>query len=279
MVLVVLSLLALIGVAALVIDYGAVAKEKRVLQNGADAATYAGLNADDGVSNAAACGSGPGLSACASPPAGVSGNYVKVDTTTNGQVTYQFGQAIGAGSGKTVKASAAAQWGVPKTLTVLPLTISKCEVDAAGVPSGVVTLDLQTNKTCAGGVPGGFGWIKDPSSGSSCAMTITEGSVVASDPGASAPACPSASDFAAMLNTVVALPVFSASAGTGNNATYTIAGFVGFKLTCYHVASLSGGTGGCGNKQISGSFQKYVATGGTWGGGNNFGVSVVKLVA
>ena len=87
-------MVALLGFAALAIDLSSLYQERRVLQNGADAAALAvakdcadargcnptgngnarqtrlpTCNADDGKSNVdEVCGTGPGLTACASPP-------------------------------------------------------------------------------------------------------------------------------------------------------------------------------------------------------------------
>lgn len=154
-------LLAFTGLAAMgavVVDVGALLHERRMLQNGADAAAlaiaeacgaaecadpaaiaaeYASANADDLVSGVAElCGSGlPSLSPCTDPPALPAGaGYVRVTTDTvetDGAtlVPYRFAALFGLDGGN-VRAQATAAWGGPSSLTsALPLTISQCEVD------------------------------------------------------------------------------------------------------------------------------------------------------
>lgn len=157
----IIVLLAFTGLAAMgavVVDVGALLQERRVLQNGADAAAlaiaeacgagecddpaaiaaeYASANADDAVSGVAdLCGSGlPSLSPCVDPPVVPAGaGYVRVTTDTvesdgTTLVPYRFAQIFGLAGGN-VRARATAAWGGPSSLTsALPLTISQCELD------------------------------------------------------------------------------------------------------------------------------------------------------
>lgn len=153
------SLIALMGFGALVIDLGAVYQEKRELQNGADAAAlaiakdcangdcgsylstaeaYADDNALDGESDVLeVCGTATGLPACDDPPEAPDGaKYVKVVTSTRDaagggdEVPFGFAKVLGQ-NGKTVETSAVAGMGSPSGLTsALPLTISLCEYEA-----------------------------------------------------------------------------------------------------------------------------------------------------
>jgi hypothetical protein len=154
LVIVVLMMVVLVGMAALVVDAGAMYEERRELQNGADAAALAvaedcarGLpctvaaatdtaaelgdaNADDGTSNTV-------IDTDAFDPAG----SVTVDTSTrrtDGTTAISFVFApvldvIGGEDvdGKTISASATAVWGYASSLRTLPLTISECEFQAA----------------------------------------------------------------------------------------------------------------------------------------------------
>lgn len=154
-----LSLLVLLGMAALVVDVGALLHERRLLQNGADAgalavaaecgagdcgdsfvtaAEYADANADDGDSSVEAmCGSAAtGLAACADPPALPAGaEYVRVTTRTStaggsDEVSFTFARVFGL-DGATVRARSTAAWGGPASLvSALPVTISQCEFNA-----------------------------------------------------------------------------------------------------------------------------------------------------
>ena len=148
----------LIAFGAIVVDLGAMYQERRVLQNGADAAalavardcgttgcgtfttTAADLaddNADDGVSGIyEICGNGAGMAACANPPTIPAGaGYVRVTTKTKAgdgtdKIGFGFARIFGADSG-TVYAKSTAVWGGPSSLTSsLPLTISECEYDS-----------------------------------------------------------------------------------------------------------------------------------------------------
>ncbi len=149
-----LVLFSLLAVSALVVDVGALVAERRILQNGADAAalavtqdcaligcgpyqaTAAGLanaNSDDGVSTVnEVCGTSP-LVACTAPPAVPAGaGYVRVQTETlstggSNQVPFSFAKIMGF-TGATVTRRTTVAWGGPAALTSqLPLTISVCE--------------------------------------------------------------------------------------------------------------------------------------------------------
>ena len=144
----------LLAVSAFVVDVGALVAERRILQNGADAAALAvaqdcastgcgpyqatatGLasaNADDGVSTVnEVCGTSP-LPACTAPPAVPTGaGYVRVQTESltaggSNQVPFTFARIMGF-TGATVTRRTTVAWGGPAALTSqLPLTISVCE--------------------------------------------------------------------------------------------------------------------------------------------------------
>jgi Flp pilus assembly protein TadG len=144
-------LVAMMGMAAIVVDVGSLYQERRILQNGADAAalavaqtcakvtcdtptaqTYANANNPStapaiSIPAGAVCGSGPGLTACTNPPRLPSGvqNYVKV--TTASTVSYTFARVLGFSQG-SVNATSVVAWGGPASLTsTLPLTLSACE--------------------------------------------------------------------------------------------------------------------------------------------------------
>lgn len=152
------TLVVLIGMGALVLDIGALFAERRIVQNGADAAalaiardcattgcaafnttagTYADTNADDATTTIdSVCGNGAGMTACADPPAVPAGaGYVRVNTKTreadgSDEVPFGFGRIFDR-DGSTVTASSTAIWGGPSSITSsLPMTISQCEYDA-----------------------------------------------------------------------------------------------------------------------------------------------------
>ena len=153
-----LTAVVVFAIGAVVVDIAALLQEKRVLQNGADAASlaiaeecgagdcgdpeatasdYADDNADDGVSTLEdLCGDGvTGVPACADPPDVPDGaHYVRVSTSTadadgGSTVPYTFARLIGF-TGGTVHTRATAAWGGPSSLTSgLPMTISECEFE------------------------------------------------------------------------------------------------------------------------------------------------------
>lgn len=92
--------------------------------------------------------------------------------------------------------------------------------------------------TCTGhsNAAGSFGWL----SKSSCTVTITNGTYGTST-GASASPCQTVFNQSRSSSTPIYLPVFSAVAGTGSNATYTLRGFAAFVVTGYDIHSGGGG--------------------------------------
>lgn len=145
-VLVALLLLVFMGMGAIVVDIGALYAERRELQNGADAAAlaiakdcaedgicpgdtgarhsiarkYADANASDGASNVDR--------AIIDEPR----RQVTVDTSTARAganiISYSFAQILTGEDGRTVRASAVAEWGAPALATVFPFAISDCNL-------------------------------------------------------------------------------------------------------------------------------------------------------
>ena len=337
LVIVAVIMTALLGVGAMVIDLGALYVEKRQLQNGADAAAlavaqdcaqagncvvnpgvaqqYADLNARDGTSAVdVVCGVGPGLNACADPaPAGATGaiGWVRVNTSTRSesggnQIDFLLGPVMGALTGKTVHASAAAAWGSLGHGAIMPLTFSVCEWIAMGgsVLSGTFPHDktyiyfhgvgdpdekgLKCKPAPASpsgqDLPGGFGYLAN----ASCISAIAAGAWVGVEPGNS---FPKGCNPAAWLNTEVLIALYDDTTGNGNGGKYHIAGFVGFKLLGYKFqgegnpkapADFScpnpSGHGNGGNLVcLYGEFTRYT-TDSTGFGGNDYGARVVKMV-
>lgn len=150
LIIVVITMVVLIGMAAFVIDVSAMYQERRELQNGADAAalaiaedcarelpctfdsagvtasTYADANANDNASDGAV-----------DPGDFDPGGRVTVQTTTRTSgggtaISFLFEPVLdGDADGKTVTASATAIWGAPGRLNTIPLIISYCEWSAA----------------------------------------------------------------------------------------------------------------------------------------------------
>jgi hypothetical protein len=99
-----------------------------------------------------------------------------------------------------------------------------------------VALKLHTTTDTTGGctvsgsgslLPGGFGWLNS----TNCQTTTTAGGFVSADPGVSASSC--ADQLAALVGTLLYLPVFDQASGTGSNGQYHIKGFAAFYLSGY----------------------------------------------
>lgn len=302
-VMVAITMAALLGMAALVVDVGLVRQERRELQNGADAAALA--VAIECASNPPCSGRDAIAASYANANAAdatssvtgvvLSGNTVRVDTRTRNRdgtdsLLMRFATAVGAKSTSTVNATATAAWGAPAGGTTIPLTFSFCEWTAMtgnGVtfPTSERTIFFHNPSSpanqnvaprCSGPAgqdqPGGFGWLDTPAG--VCATTISAGGTYPAEPGNSPPN-PSNSgcrpeDF---LNTDLEIPVFSQSSGNGANAVYQIYGLATFRIQRMRL----GGNGsiwttsppptGCTNSQrcIQGYFTKALKP---WGGGN-----------
>jgi putative Flp pilus-assembly TadE/G-like protein len=207
----------LLGMGAMTVDAGQMYAERAQLQNGADsgalavalscakgscntstAQTEANGNSNDGTSNDAVCGSGPGLSACAPPAPAArdcvttpSGNYAQVTTSTrnrNGTTLLPpvLGRAVLGGSynGKTVHACAQARWGAVGSATGFAATFSLCTWKTATSngtifapappyslwpPPGVQAYPKNNFDPTVPGLPGGEQVLQSHGSGNDCA--------------------------------------------------------------------------------------------------------------
>ena len=205
-VIVLLAIVGILGMAAFVLDIGALRQERRSLQNGADAAalavvrdcingdcgsvaatakTYADSNADDKKAKVdqicgwAKNGTMPACSGAVTSPSRVTG-WVQAKTSTldnagNTQILYGFGRIFGL-TGRTVDATAYTAWGPPGRVTGPPIMMADCEYQRWKSSGGadIVIKNVYDNPGCAngGGNPsGGFTW---QNSGSVCtAETIS----------------------------------------------------------------------------------------------------------
>lgn len=283
----------MVGMAALVVDVGAILDEKRQLQNGADAGALAvahscalGLcDADQAGALADSNSRDADSAASVSYPAA---RRVRVDTTTSGGGTsilpYTFGRALTGVEGKTVRASATASWGPAGRATVIRLAISQCDVERLGISTVASIISFHTTSTACDGSsgddsPGAFGWLDPDGTGNPCELTVTAGGTAGVDPGASGPtAC-----LAPYLNKDILLPVFDdviGVTGTGTNASYTVKGFAMFRMTGYRFGARNSVPTPCSGSTdcIRGYFIRYLTTSDVIGG-TDFGVSTVRLVS
>ncbi|MGD9704273.1 MAG: pilus assembly protein TadG-related protein [Acidimicrobiia bacterium] len=325
-----IMIVVLLGFGALVLDLGALYHERRQLQNGADAGalavaqdcaegdcldesatadSFADKNASDGQSNIdTVCGSGPGLSACAAPPAlpaGVSG-WVSVTTSTNNpgnggnssQVDYLLAQILTGSSGKTVHATAVAAWGALGKATTIPLIFSQCELaemggsinppspPAEGTQHYIYFHGSVSVGNCPSGpsgfddpISGGFGWLAT----SGCQATITAGGWVSDKPGNGVPNGCNPADW---QNKELLIPIYDVTNGlTGSNGSYHVVGFAGFRIIGYRFSGATWPNGfqcpdepGNSGRCIRGEFTRVTALDGEIGGGADLGARVITMV-
>ena len=221
----------------------------------------------------------------------VAGGQVKVVATTT--VSNTFAGVLGIRSSQ-VHARSTVAYGAPTGgRTVLPLAFSWCEWNqqtGGGMPSGTTVRTISFTKTsgtsCTGPsrnvVPGGFGWL---TAGSGCTSTAAIGQTLYSSPGASVPGGCSTTDFEAVQNRTVLLPLFDQAGDTGSSAWYHLYGYAAFTVTGYSfVGQYKWNGSGCGGNDrcIKGYFTRFVdlSEAFTYGAGApQLGASVVRLTA
>jgi len=279
----------MVGMAALVVDVGALRDEQRQLQNGADAGALA-------VAQSCALGScdlalAPGLADANSQdresavdsvsyPTANSVRVVTSSRSDGGRTTIlpsSFAQAFSGVAGTTVRASATAAWGPPSSARSLPLAISECDLAKYRLTTLPAVLLFKKNPGCEGSLdsPGSFGWL-DTGCPDAMPAPISIGAGVPGDTGASGP---SATCLDSSLGKDVLLPVYSTVVVVNGKRSYTIVGFAALRLTGWRFARGQSLLPACGSSEscIAGTFIKYVTTSET-GGGTDFGVSRVFLV-
>lgn len=334
-----LMMVALIGMGALVIDLGSLYVERRQLQNGADAGalavaqdcaglpscatdiapatmarTAADANATDGFAAVQVCGSGPGLTACATdpvvPPAGSMG-WVRVTASTltsagQTEMPLRFAPVVGINSGRAA-AKAVAAWGTPKSLATLPFIICQIQFEQAvgAIPSQIFPSQplIVFSKAQGGGgdpgqpdgcpafsgggtISGNFSWL-DVTDTQLCTATVTVGVPVAGGTGASNslnnPCNLAPSD---VLNKTFTVPLASSVSGNGNNARYMVSGFASFLVDGFdlgsggwkQIAGCAGPPPGGNLRFFCGRFVEAALPDGEIGPGTDFGTLVVQMI-
>lgn len=323
-VIVAFSLVALLGFTALAVDVGAMYAEKAQLQNGADATALAiagdcanGISCptamadpDNRLADANANDASSGVFSVTQPTT----SSVRVETnaqasgSTDDSFALYFARILGQES-SVIHATAVASWGSPSAATTLPWTISQCvfekylspaqlaELNSTGsftgdpIPTHILLRYDENTPDYPGCVPqngyaeGGFGWL-DRDTGCSADIDIAEAEV-GNDPGNDFPSeCTGI--IATLLDEPILIPIFSSATGTGQHATYALAGFIAFQVTGY---KFGGGpsltnldpaapscTGNC--RGIQGYFTRYVSLAeglATTGGAPNYGATAVWL--
>jgi Flp pilus assembly protein TadG len=295
-VLTVISLVVLLGMAALVLDVGAWFHQKRHLQAAADAAALAGAqflpNNPGGAQTEA-------LSNAGKNGGGVAGADVTITSSrsTNDTITVKakksnsgvFSRVLGVVS-VNIGASAKARVGAPASaLHVAPMVVNcnhnlikNCN-NSNKLPQFNANTQLDFDPM---GAPGAFGMLNlDGGNGtvgsSKESQWILNGfdkylglGLYKSDPGAKFSSQNVRSALDARIGTVLLFPVFNTLNGTGQNAQYNIIGWIGFHLTSYVVHGNSA--------TLNGWFTEYIAQGiqATSGQGSPlaYGVRTVQLI-
>ena len=192
-VLVGIMMLALVGMAALAVDVGAMYSERAQLQNAADAGALAAAeycaDNDDCTTESARAG------ALAAATSITGGNMDDGSTPTVGELSFgtftadgkslpyltvtastvamdhPLAAAIGFAS-SDIGASGDAVWERdPSRATVVPFAIGACRVPGATGVIDVIPIDNDPCSPPAGAVPGGFGWLDDGTE--SCIKDVT----------------------------------------------------------------------------------------------------------
>lgn len=276
----------------------------------------AGIYQICGSGNLGSCPAGTGtITDCpAAPAAGV--NYVDVHTyTQTGGGSHLlppvFARTLLGNSnysGSTVYACAQAEWGGPASANSLALTISGCEWDTAThngtsfapsppyPPNPAVSYDQAltlhnysksgTSGACPANpadadAPGAFGWTSDKNG--TCQVTVASNQY-GTGTGVEAGNCAALLQAAWQNRTVLYIPVYSSVTLQGNNTTYTLKGFAAFVVTGFRVPNYSepdwlNPSLLCGPPTVcvDGVFTQALCTTSCQPGGNNLGVTVVRL--
>jgi Flp pilus assembly protein TadG len=295
MVLTVFFAMALLGMAALVLDVGAWFRAHRNLQATADAAALAGAQAlptDTGQASALASQyAGKNQSGLAGMTVDFSSNITANDTIkvhvqkpAEGFFSKVFGiDTVNEGASATARVA-----GMKSALYVAPIVVNKLHPMLAGPgcpcfgPTNSTTIPVGST-----GAPGAFGLVNlaGGSSGTSGASELADwiengfdkyldiGSYF-SDPGVKFNSNQIQDAMNARLGTEMLFPVYDTLTGQGSNAGYHVIGWVGF-----HVDSISAQGN---NGSITGYFTKVIWTGiqasTAGGGGPNFGARSVQLI-
>jgi Putative Flp pilus-assembly TadE/G-like len=253
------------------------------------------------------------LTAClGNPPVGVP--YVEVRTATrlpNGSTLLPptFAQSLAGMSGyrgSTVQACSRVAWGPPAGTTGIAITVSQCNWqvmtgNGTRFPTDeriIYLHDPQTadpdSTTCPKDpsgktAPGGFAFLQD--NAGDCQTTGSAGTNWDGSTGNSPHACPTVLDAHRSSGQPIPLPVYDSVSSNGTNTTYHIVGFGAFVVTGWNLSSSSvasnipagnaaprpapsycSGSARC----LYGYFTTKLVPTGSFSGGTNFGVAVLK---
>jgi hypothetical protein len=297
-VLMTLSLVVIMGMAALVLDVGNWFHTKRRLQGTADAAALAGAQL---LPNDSSGAQSQALAYANKNGGDVAGANIIVTSTVlpNDTISVRarrtdpgiFSGILGIASAD-IDARAKARVGPPtKARYVAPMVVD-CEhplihnCDGDSIPDFGVNTTMDYDPM---GAPGAYGMLNlDGGSGTPGSSDEAEWILrgfdkylglgnYRSDPGAKFSSSNIQDALEARRGTVLLFPVFRVLDGTGQNAVYEIIGWIGFHLTTFEVHG--------NNATLHGYFTEFIAQGilsSTGGGGSgpssSFGVKSIQLI-
>jgi putative Flp pilus-assembly TadE/G-like protein len=297
-VLMTLSLVVIMGMAALVLDVGNWFHTKRRLQGTADAAALAGAqelpNDSSGAQTMAMNYANQNGGDVAAANIVVSSTVLPNDTiAVRARKTEPgfFSGVLGIASAD-IDARAKARVGPPVQARYVAPMVVYCghdliqNCDGSNVPTFNVPTEMDFDKM---GAPGAFGMLNlEGGNGAVGASEEAEWILKGfdkylglgkyrSDPGAKFESSNVQSALDARIGTVLLFPVFKTLDGTGQNAEYDIIGWIGFHLTGYHVHGHTA--------SLEGYFTEFIAQGilaSSGGGGSGpsstWGVKSIQLI-
>jgi len=301
MVLTLLTLTALLGIAALVLDVGSWFQAQRATQAAADAAALAGAQAvpDEGTATGLAVqyvnknGGGAHTVTFSSKNVANDTVRVEVDREAPGFFAKVFGiKTVQVGASATAHVS-----GVEKAKWVAPITVNikhpklNCgstgtpprPVPCFGEPTQLDLLNLKSPNSSDGA--GAFGLINLDRSDSgsvgsgTLAEWVTRGfddymdlGIYTSVPSAKFNDSKFKSALAFRTGDVLLFPIYTTLLGTGSNAEYDVVGWVGFRVTAYQATGSTGWVRGAFTEVIWEGVQSESGT------GSNYGVRAIQLI-
>jgi Putative Flp pilus-assembly TadE/G-like len=300
-VLMALSLVVIMGMAALVVDVGNWYHTKRQLQATADAAALAGaqLLPTDSVGAQAMA-----LSYANKNGGNVAGADIAVTSTLQANDTIGvrarktdagvFGSVLGIASAD-ISARAKARVGPPVQAKYVAPMVVYCDHPLIHNCDGDSEPDFGSDHPTSMdydpmGAPGAYGMLNLDGSGGTVGTSDEANWILhgfnkylptgdyRSDPGAKFSSSNIQDALQARMGTALLFPVFKQLDGTGQNAVYEIMGWIGFHLTSFEVHG--------NNATLHGYFTEFIATGilaGSGGGGgsgpsSSFGVTSIQLI-
>jgi hypothetical protein len=297
-VLMTLSLVVIMGMAALVLDVGNWFHTKRRLQGTADAAALAGAQL---LPNDSSGAQSQALAYANKNGGDVAGANITVTSTVlpNDTISVQakktdpgiFSGVLGVASAN-IHAHAKARVGPPAQARYVAPMVVFCNHPLIHNCNGDSMPDFQQNTNMnydPMGAPGAFGMLNLDGGGGAVGSSREADWILKgfdkylglgdylSDPGAKFSSSNIQDALEARKGTVLLFPVFKTLSGGGQNAVYDIIGWIGFHLTSYDVHG--------NNATLHGYFTEFIANGilaSSGGGGSgpssSFGVESIQLV-